>query len=253
MSPAFLRPFESLGMGVLLLLDGIRHMPSLLQHPKRLLEQCWFIGYATLPLVAVLSFFIGAVLALQIGYSIRQFGAMEFIGAVVGLAMVREFGPVMTAIMLAGRVGSSITAEIASMTVYQEVDALKTMNIPPARLLVTPRLAAALLIMPVLTMVSVVSGWFGGQLIAGGVDWIGLTPQAFYLSLRDNMDVKDLTDGLIKAEVFVLAVIMIACNIGFRASGGPREIGAAVKRSVVSCIIFILVLDLLVTNLLVNA
>ena len=252
MSSTLLRPFDSLGNGVLLLAQGFRYFPSLLVHPKRLLEQCLFMGNATLPLVAILSFFIGAVLALQIGYSIRQFQAMEFIGAVVGLAMVREFAPVMTAIMIAGRVGSSITAELASMTVYQEVDALKTMNIPPARLLVAPRLAAALLIMPVLTIVSVVSGWIGGQLIASSVEWIGLTPQAFYLSLRENMTLKDITDGLIKGQVFVLAVIMIACNIGLRASGGPREIGAAVKRAVVSSIIFILVLDLAVTNLLVN-
>lgn len=250
--PDFIRNyFVQIGSGVELLWRTARYVPTLPRQMDRLVYQCYSMGYATLPLVAILSFFIGAVLALQIGYSMRDFAVNDFIGAIVGLSLVRELAPVMTAIMLAGRVGSAVTAELASMRVYQEVDALVTMNIPPERFLVLPRLAAILLVMPVLTIVAVVSGWIGGQLVAQFVPWIGLTPQAYYNSLKGVMTIKDVTDGLIKAELFALMIGVICCNVGLNTRGGPREIGSAVTKAVVACIIFILVLDYFITTLLV--
>lgn len=243
--------FEWIGSGVQMSIRTLRYFPQLPRHWKQLVDQCLFMGYATVPLVAILSVFIGGVLALQIGYSILDFGAKQYIGTIVGLSMVRELSPVMTAVMVTGRVGSAVTAELASMKVYQEVDALRTMNIPPERFLVMPRLAAIVLVMPILLMVSVVTGWMGGQLVCQFVPWIDLNSQAYYNSLRSFMDLGDVTDGLVKTELFGIGIVLIASHIGLRTSGGPREIGAAVTRAVVVCIIFILIFDYFITNILI--
>lgn len=245
-----IQALDQIGSGVILFWNTLKHLPRFHREWGRFLEQCWFMGVRTAPLVAILSLFIGGVLALQVGFSTNAFAVNEFIGTIVGLSVVRELGPVMTAIMVTGRVGSAVTAELASMKVYQEVDALKTMSIPPERFLVLPRLMAMLLMMPALAISSIVFGWVGGQLMATYVPWLGLTPEQYYYSLRDQVDWKDLTNGLIKAEVFGLLIIMVCCNIGLRTRGGPREIGAAVTKAVVSCIIFILSVDLFVTYVL---
>lgn len=245
-----IKALDGIGACVLLLGRTVRFLPSAHRQSSRILEQCLFMGYATLPLVAILSFFIGAVLALQFGYATRSFALTDFIGSIVGLSMARELAPVMTAVMVAGRVGSAVTAELGSMKVYQEVDALKTMNIPPERFLVLPRLVAMVVVMPILTMVSIVTGWIGGQVVAKYVDWIGLTSQSYYNSLKSAMTLKDITDGLIKGELFGLGIILICCTIGLRTRGGPREIGNAVTQAVVICIIFILVSDYFITNAL---
>lgn len=247
----FLEIFEWLGSGVQMTLKTFRYLPSLPRHWKQLVDQCLFMGYATVPLVGILSFFIGAVLALQIGYSLVDFGAKQYIGTIVGLSMVRELSPVMTAVMVTGRVGSAVTAELASMKVYQEVDALRTMNIPPERFLVLPRVTAIILVMPVLLIVSVIAGWIGGQIVCQFVPWIGLTSQGYYNSLKSFMVVGDVTDGLIKAELFGIGILLIASHLGLRTSGGPREIGVAVTRAVVVCIIFILIFDYFITNILI--
>lgn len=248
---AVLEGLEWLGSGVRMAGRVVRHVPKLPRQRAQIVDQCLFMGYATVPLVAILSVFIGAVLALQIGYSLVDFGGNEFIGTIVGLSMVRELGPVMTAIMITGRVGSAVTAELASMKVYQEVDALRTMNIEPERYLILPRVTAILLVTPILLMVSVITGWIGGQLVCQFVPWIGLTPEAYYNSLKSIMTVDDLTDGLVKAELFGLGILLISCHIGLRTSGGPREIGRAVTRAVVVCIIFVLIFDYFITNLLI--
>lgn len=241
---------EGIGSAVLLLLRSASYVGTLPRQRARFIEQCFLIGYTTLPIVAILSFFIGSVLALQAGYSMQNFGAKQFIGTLVGLSMARELGPVMVAILLAGRVGSAIAAELASMKVYQEVDALETMNIPPARMLVLPRLAAVLFMMPVLTIIANLVGWFGGAIVAKYVAFIGIDPPAYFSALRRFMDFQDVFNGLVKAEVFGFVVVLVCCNIGLNTRGGPREIGAAVTRAVVTSLILILVLDYFVTKAL---
>ncbi|HSH09879.1 MAG TPA: ABC transporter permease [Oceanipulchritudo sp.] len=248
---ALLDLMEWIGSGVQMSLRTIRYFPQLPRQWKRLVEQCLFMGYATVPLVAILSVFIGAVLALQIGYSIMDFGAKQYIGTIVGLAMVRELSPVMTAVMVTGRVGSAVTAELASMKVYQEVDALRTMNIPPERFLVLPRLTAIILVMPILLIVSVITGWMGGQIVCEIVPWIDLSSQSYYNSLKSFTTLDDVTDGIIKAELFGIGILLISSHLGLRTSGGPREIGAAVTRAVVVCIIFVLIFDYFITNILI--
>lgn len=241
---------EGFGSTILLLFRSISYLPTLPRQFGRFVEQCYLIGYTTLPIVAILSFFIGSVLALQAGYSMQNFGAKQFIGSLVGLSMARELGPVMVAILLAGRVGSAITAELASMKVYQEIDALVTMNIPPVRMLVMPRLAAAVVMVPVLAIIANLVGWFGGAIVSKYTQFISIDPPAYFAALRRFMEFEDVANGLIKAEVFGIAVVLVCCNIGLNTRGGPREIGASVTRAVVTSLILILVLDYFVTKAL---
>lgn len=242
---------EGIGSTVLLAFRSARYVPTLPRQFPRFIEQCYQIGYTTMPIVTILSFFIGSVLALQSGYSMQNFGAKQFIGSLVGLSMVRELGPVMVAILVTGRVGSAITAELASMKVYQEVDALVTMNIPPERMLVLPRLAAVLVMMPVLAIVADLCGWYGGALICKYTGFISVEPDTYFATLKRFMEMRDVWDGLIKAEVFGFSVVLVCCNIGLSTRGGPREIGAAVTRAVVTSLILILVLDYFVTKALI--
>jgi phospholipid/cholesterol/gamma-HCH transport system permease protein len=243
--------FEGIGNTVLLAVHAAKYINTLPRQLPRFIEQCYQIGYTTMPIVTILSFFIGSVLALQSGYSMQNFGAKQFIGSLVGLSMVRELGPVMVAILVTGRVGSAITAELASMKVYQEIDALVTMNIPPERMLVLPRLAAVLVMMPVLAAVANLCGWYGGALVCKYTGFISVEPEAYFTALKRYMEVKDICDGLIKAEVFGFAVVLVCCNIGLNTRGGPREIGASVTRAVVVSLILILVLDYFVTKALI--
>ena len=241
---------EGFGSTLQLLLRALSYAGTLPRQRARFIEQCYMIGYTTLPIVAILSFFIGSVLALQAGYSMQNFGTQQFIGSLVGLSMARELGPVMVAILVAGRVGSAIAAELASMKVYQEVDALVTMNIPPARMLVLPRLAAALVMVPVLALIGDLVGWFGGALVSKYTSIISIEPEAYFAVLRHYTHFSDVLNGLIKAEIFGFVVVLVCCNIGLNTRGGPREIGASVTRAVVVSLILILVLDYFVTQIL---
>ncbi len=236
------------GYNVALLGQVLRHLPALPRQLGRVVQYCGEIGYKTFPIVGILSFFIGAVLALQTGFALQQLGAQSFIGSIVGLSVARELAPVMTAFLLAGRVASATTAELASMKVYQEIDALRTMHIAPEKILVLPRLVAVLLVMPLLTMFSIFIGWLGGQVVSEFVSFIGLSPNIYWRGLMDFMTVEDVTDGLVKGEIFGFFVILIACAQGLATRGGPREIGFAVTRSVVIGMIFILFTDYFITR-----
>ena len=241
---------EAVGHALILLARTVRHVPSLPRGWRRLVEMCLVMGNSTVGIVALLSFSIGAVLALQMGYSLREFGVQSYIGTINGLALARELGPVMTAIMVVGRIGSATTAELASMKIYKEVDALTTMNIPPERLLVLPRLTAILLVMPLLGMLSILAGWAGGAVVVESVGWIDLDYRGYYSALTDAVRPGDITDGLIKAEIFGFCVVLICCSVGLRTTGGPREIGNSVTRAVVASIIFILIADYFITDAL---
>jgi phospholipid/cholesterol/gamma-HCH transport system permease protein len=242
--------FEGLGSAVTLAYRAFASLPNAPRIIKRVVEQVYLGGYATLPIVSILSFFIGAVLALQSGISLQNFGAKQLIGTLVGESLVRELGPVMVSILLAGRVASATTAELASMKVYQEIDALVTMNIPPERFLVLPRLIAVLLYMPVITMIGIIIGWFGGAIVCEYVGFIGVDASQYFHSLTQFLTMSKVFDGLIKSEIFGFSIILIACNTGLRTRGGPREVGFAVTRSVVLSLITILILDYFITKAL---
>lgn len=239
-----------IGGTVLLLLRSLKYVGTLPGQSRRVIEQCYLIGFTSLPIVTILTFFIGSVLALQSGYSMENFGAKQFIGTLVGLSMVRELGPVMVAILIAGRVGSAIAAELASMKVFQEVDALETMNIPAERILVLPRLAAILVMMPPLALIGIICGWYGGALVSEYTHFISVDNAAYFAALKAYMHNQDVIDGLLKAEVFGFVIVLVCCYIGLSTRGGPREIGASVTKAVVTSLILILVLDYFVTKAL---
>ena len=241
---------DGLGSVLLLLVRALSYIGTLPRQFGRFIEQCYLIGYTTLPIVAILSFFIGSVLALQSGVAAENLGPKQFIGLLVGITMARELGPVMVAVLLAGRVGSAIAAELASMKVYQEVDALETMNIPPARILVLPRIIAVAVMMPVLTIVADLVGWFGGAIVSKYTQFISIEPESYFATMRQFMHFDSVWNGLVKAEVFGVVVVLVCCHIGLNTRGGPREIGASVTRAVVVSLILILVLDYFVTKAL---
>lgn len=240
---------ERVGSCVLLGLNTIKELPSIYRQFPRILFHCYHTGYKTFPIVGILSIFIGGVLALQTGFSIDAIsGAETFLGSIVGLSMARELGPVMASFLVAGRVGSATAAELASMKVYSEVDALKTMNLSPAGTLVLPRMIAITIMMPALTIFSIIIGWFGGMLVSHYVAFISLDQEVYWQGLKNFVVFDSVKDGLIKAECFGIAVMLISCNEGLQTEGGPREIGNAVTRAVVVSMITILFLDYFVTK-----
>lgn len=238
-------------LAFILLWESLKELKYLPRQLGRCFEHGCNMGYKTLPIVGILSVFMGGILALQTGYSLSKLpGVQSYLGSIVGLSMCRELGPLMTAFLLTGRVGSAITAELASMSVYQEIDALRTMNLSPTRLLVMPRIVGALLMMPFLTMFSNVLGWLGGWFVVKTVDIISIDGGIYWRSLKQFVDFDSLNDGLIKAEFFALTIVLMSCSIGLRTKGGPREIGASVTSTLVQSMIAILTFDYFLTKVL---
>jgi len=172
------------------------------------------------------------------------------IGGLVGLSMCKELAPVMMAVLIAGRIGSAMAAEIGSMRVYQEIDALRTMNINPIHYLVLPRIAAISVALPVLVLFAVLVGWFGGGLVAVFNEKVAITFQAFFSNLRDVVKLGDVVNGLFKSFVFAVVIGTVSCHQGLITIGGPRGIGRSVTKAVVNSIVLILILDYFLTRFL---
>jgi len=216
----------------------------------KILYQITEIGNNTLPVAALIALSSGAVLTIQSGPALASFGIQESLGGIVGLSMVREIGPVMASILIAGRMGSAMTAELGSMSVYDEIDALKTMNINPVRFLVMPRFIAMIVSLPVLVLFMDVIGWFGGAIVANVNPEIGLSFQVYFRNLADLVSIKAVFNGLIKAFIFGVIISIVSCYIGLRTKGGPREIGRSVTKAVVLSFILVLVSDYFITRIL---
>ena len=213
-------------------------------------EAMEFIGIGSIFLVSLTAVFVGGVLALQLVDGFRDFGAENQTGAVIGLALAREVGPVFAALMVTSRAGSAMTTELGSMRVTNQIDALVTMAVNPVQYLVVPRLVAGFVMVPVLTMLFNVVGVFGAFFVA--VTLLGLDPGVFMDRLKWLVDWDDVSQGLIKAMVFGVAVSLIACRQGFYAQGGAAGVGRATNRAVVHSAIAILMLDYLVTSLVLG-
>ncbi len=236
---------------VLLLLWGtLRSCRELPRNTPSVLTQMAIIGYETLPVASVMAFFVGMVLALQTGVELSKYGTQDIIGSIVGLSMVRELGPVMTSFLVAGRAGSAMAAELGVMTVYEEIDALKTMEIDPVRYLVMPRLIAALICVPILTIYADVVGIAGGAIISHLHPRLFISYATYTDSLRMALKFKEVTVGLTKSFVFGGIIATICCYVGFKTSGGARGIGIATTRAVVLSFMLILVADYFLTRLL---
>lgn len=235
---------------VLLWWETTLALPLVWRHRQKILDQLFEIGNASLLMVCILSLFIGGVLALQTGPVLAERGLTGVIGPVVGVSMCKELAPVMMAVLIAGRIGSAMAAEIGSMRVYQEIDALRTMNINPVHFLVLPRLVAISIALPLLVVFSVLIGWFGGAVVAANNPRVAVPFRAFFQTLGDAVSTGDVFNGLFKSLVFAVVIGVVSCHQGLTTIGGPRGIGRSVTKAVVNSIVLILILDYMLTRLL---
>jgi phospholipid/cholesterol/gamma-HCH transport system permease protein len=241
---------EIIGEMLILLGQTVYFFREAPRNLQSILVQMAIIGYETLPVASVMAFFVGMVLALQTGVELQKYGGQNIIGAIVGHSMVRELGPVMTSFLVAGRAGSAMAAELGVMTVYEEIDALKTLDINPVRYLAMPRLIACLICVPALVIYSDCIGIIGGAIISNLHPKIFVSYTTYYDSMRDALKLKEVGNGLVKSTVFGGIIALVACYVGFKTTGGARGIGRSTTRAVVLSFMLILVADYFLTRLL---
>jgi phospholipid/cholesterol/gamma-HCH transport system permease protein len=236
------------GEGTGLFLEALYWCRTAPRNVDKIVTHLLEFGNATLPIASLMALFIGGVLALQTGSRLAQFGLEGNIGSIVGLSMVKELGPVMTALLVAGRVGSAIAAEVGAMNVYEEIDALKTLDINPVRYLVMPRLLASLIAVPALCMYVDVIGLLGGAIVSAVNPKISVSFRLFRLNFQEVVRFADVMDSILKSVVFGTVVAVTCCYVGLKTTGGPEEIGRAVTRAVVLSFMLIFVLNYLITR-----
>jgi phospholipid/cholesterol/gamma-HCH transport system permease protein len=213
------------------------------------LIQMDIIGFGSLPIVLLTGFAIGGVLALQTYRTLIKFGEVGLLGEGVSLSMVREIGPVLTALMVAGRNSTGIASEIGSMLVSEQIDAMRALGTDPSRKLVVPRVYATLLTLPLLTILSDFCGLFGGFLIAHYT--ARLTSVQYWSSAYQSLDFEDVFQGLIKPVFFSVVVAGMGCYYGLRTKGGTEGVGRSTTRAMVAASVVILILDFFITKLLI--
>lgn len=208
---------------------------------QRLFYQMMHIGVRSIPITQLVAFIVGVILAMQSAYQLKEFGALMYVGSFVGVAMTRELAPLLTAWMVAGRVGASITAELGTMKVSEEIDALETMGLDPVRFLVVPRLIAILIMLPCLTIMADIIGMFGGFLT--GVFTMGIDPMLYIDKTVDALVMKDIVTGLIKSFFFAAIIGTVSCYQGMEVRGGAEGVGLSTTRSVVVSMIAVIAAD----------
>jgi phospholipid/cholesterol/gamma-HCH transport system permease protein len=211
-------------------------------------QQMMRIGYYSLPVVGLTAFFTGGVLALQIYNGASRYGAESFVPVVVLVGITRELGPVIAGLMVAGRVAAAIAAEIGTMRVTEQIDALTTLSTNPIKYLVVPRLVAAVISMPILVAIADSIGIFGGYVV--GTASLGFNGSIYLKNTIDFVTRQDVTSGLIKAAVFGFIIALMGCFNGFNSKGGAQGVGAATTNAVVSASILILAANYILTSLL---
>ncbi len=224
---------------------GIRR-PSLLR-PNAIFEQMTHIGVLALPTVGLACLFMGVVLAMQGSYQLQKFGAVDFVADLVGVSMFREIGPLITAVIVIGRSGSSVTAELGTMRVSEEIDALEVMAVDPVRYLVAPRIIAMTIMLPCLTIIGECLGLVGGALIS--VFSLGTDPFFYGSRLIQAVILRDLLSGLLKSLIFGVLIGYISCLQGMKVEGGAEGVGKATTTSVVQSLTAMLATDCLLTAL----
>ena len=212
---------------------------------RAILREMVNIGYFSLPVVGLTAIFTGMVLALQSYTGFSRFSAESAVATVVVLSVTRELGPVISGLMVAGRVGAAIAAEIGTMRVTDQIDALVTLSTDPLRYLVLPRLLAGIITLPMLVLVADIIGVFGGYLV--GVYKLGFNPQAYLNGTWQHLQTNDVVSGLVKAAVFGFIIALMGCYQGYHSRGGAEGVGRATTHAVVAASILILILDYLIT------
>ncbi len=212
---------------------------------KGIFIQTVFAGIDSLAIVFFVDFFIGMVLAMQSAYQLEQLGATIYVAALVGVSMTREIGPVLTSLVIAGRVGAAITAELATMKVTEQIEALETIGLNPVRYLVAPRFLALVLMLPCLVILGDFVGMFGGYVV--GTTQLGLNPGLYTDTTLNFLTSKDILTGLLKSAVFGMIIAMIACHQGLSTEGGAEGVGRSTTKSVVTSFILIIIADAILT------
>jgi phospholipid/cholesterol/gamma-HCH transport system permease protein len=215
---------------------------------KLTLQQMEEVGVRSLPVVLITAIFTGAVLALQTYSGFKRFGAEGLVGTVVALSMTRELGPVLASIMVAGRVGSAMAAELGTMRVTEQIDALITLATDPVRYLVVPRFVAGMIMLPFLVVFADIIGIIGGYFVA--VNVLGTSSTIYVNRTLQYLEFSDVTIGLIKAAVFGMIIALVGCQMGFYTEGGAEGVGRATTKAVVGASILILISNYFLTALL---
>ncbi len=235
---------------VLLVAAALRGVVSRPYYRRDIIEQFEAIGVGSLTVVLLTGFFTGAALALQSGQTLDQFGARSLVGRLVSASMIKELGPVLTGLMLAGRVGSGIAAELGSMVVTDQINALRSLGTDPVRKLVVPRVLAGTLMAPVLTVIADTFGIVAGWLIA--VTNLRVGSGVYWTSVLDGLYMQDVWQGLIKPFALGFVIVTIGCHVGLRTSGGTQGVGRATTNAVVAASVAVIAVDFFLTPLLIS-
>ncbi len=243
------------GAMFLFMLDGFYHVFTTPRLFGKVMRQLFVMGYKSMVVIALIGLFTGMVLGLQGYYLLVKFGSEGFLGAAVSLTLIRELGPVLTAIMLIGRAGSAMTAEIGVMRITDQIDALEVMDIPAMGYLIAPRFVAALVIFPLLTAFFDVVGIWGGYLT--GVQLLGISEGIYFARIESSIMGMDVAEGFIKSIVFALIVVLVCCYQGYtthlRSDGkGPEAVANATTSAVVMACVLVLIADYIVTSFLLR-
>lgn len=214
---------------------------------QRAITQAMQVGVRALPILSLITFFIGLILALQSAYELRKFGAINFVANAVAISMSRELGPLITAIVVIGRSGSSFAAEIGTMKVTEELDALETMAINPIRFLVTPKFIAMMVMLPCLTIWANAMGILGGSLF--GVAKAGFTFTGYINASIDALFLRDIISGLVKSFMFGITITAVGCQEGLSTGAGAEQVGRSTTAAVVVSIFLVILVDLIFTAL----
>jgi len=244
---AFLAFLAAVGRLALFATHGVGALFSPPYYFRQIGRQMVEIGYYSLPVVGLTAIFTGAVLALQSYSGFSRFSAESSIPMVVALSITRELGPVLAGLMIAGRIGASFAAEIGTMRVTEQIDALVTLSTNPFKYLVFPRLLAGLMMLPLLVIVADIIGIFGGYVVS--VQKLGFSPGPYLNNTFDFLETKDVVSGLVKASVFGFIVALMGCYHGYHSKGGAQGVGAATTNAVVSASILILLFNYFITEL----
>ncbi|MFH1258601.1 MAG: ABC transporter permease [Elusimicrobiota bacterium] len=240
---------QSLGKVALLFKNTLRWMRHRPLDWNNVFNQMLEIGVRSLPVTTLTSLFTGMVLALQTGFSSRNiFNEPIYVGTVVGFSLVKELGPVLTAVIIAGRVGASIAAELGTMKVTEQIDALYTLGTNPIKYLAVPRFIACLVVIPILTVLAIATGIIGGFLVS--VYKLHIPSSVYYDDIFNFMRMDDFFHGLIKSFFFAIIIVVVSCYKGFECHGGAEGVGKATTSAVVVSMVLILVSDYFITALL---
>ena len=232
---------QEFGQVSILFFRVVRFFPKIFKNKKNILEQMEHIGVGSLPLVIIIAVFTGAVAAWQAAYQLKGMAPLSFLGTATSRAIITELGPVLTGIIIAGRVGASIAAELGSMKVTEQIDALETMGISPVRYLAMPRFLASIVMLPVLIIFANIIAVIGAYLVSNF--FLNVSFTVFFDSVKRFFTMGDFIFGMIKGMVFGGVTALLGCHIGFRTEGGAEGVGLSTIRSFVVSSASILILD----------